>query len=84
MTDALTSDEPVEGGADERAEAPGEDRLARVQQRHVLALLFVVLCLSFAGIAVAAAGAGGWVVAFAAAALGVWLGSLALKAGRRR
>jgi hypothetical protein len=55
-----------------------------VQQRHALALLFVVLCLSFAGIAVAAAGAGVWVVALAAGALGIWLGSLALKAGRRR
>jgi Flp pilus assembly protein TadB len=69
---------------DEGDEAHSKGRLARVQQRHALALLFVVLCLSFAGIAVAAAGAGVWVVAVAAGALGVWLGSLALKAGRRR
>ena len=55
-----------------------------MQQRHALALLFGVLCLSFAGIAVAAASARVWVVAVAAAALGIWLGSLALKAGRRR
>ena len=55
-----------------------------MQQRHALALLFVVLCLAFAGIAVAAARAGVWVIALAAGALGVWLGSLALKAGRRR
>jgi hypothetical protein len=55
-----------------------------VQQRHALALLFTVLGLSFVGIALAAGRAGVWIVAVAAAALGLWLGSLALKAGRRR
>ena len=55
-----------------------------MQQRHALAFLFVVLCVAFAGIALAAARAGVWVIALAAGALGVWLGSLAWKAGRRR
>ncbi len=49
--------------------------------------LFVVLACAFAGVAYAAGnGAGGsgarWVVAFAAAALAVWLASLAVRALR--
>jgi hypothetical protein len=55
-----------------------------VQQRHALGLLFVVLAASFGGIAVAAGRAGVWVVALAAAVLGAWLGSMALRALRRR
>jgi uncharacterized membrane protein YfcA len=55
-----------------------------VQQRHALGLLFVLLALSFAGIAWSAGHAREWVVAAAAAALGAWLGSLAVKALRPR
>jgi hypothetical protein len=55
-----------------------------VQQRHALGLLFVVLALSFGGIALAAAQAGVWVISLAAGALGVWLGSFAARALRRR
>ena len=55
-----------------------------MQQRHALGLLFVVLTLSFAGIAVAAARAGEWVVAFAAAALGAWLATMAARGLRKR
>ncbi|MBA3347936.1 MAG: hypothetical protein H0T13_05190 [Actinobacteria bacterium] len=55
-----------------------------MQQRHALGLLFVVLALSFAGIALAAARAGEWVVAFAAAALGAWLATMAARGLRRR
>jgi hypothetical protein len=55
-----------------------------VQQRHALALLFAVFVVSFAGIAVAAARAGVWVIALAAGVLALWMGSLSAKAGRRR
>jgi hypothetical protein len=49
--------------------------------------LFVILACAFAGVAYAAAhdaggGAGRWVVAFAAAALAVWLASMAVRALR--
>ncbi len=55
-----------------------------MQQRHALALLFAVFVVSFAGIAVAAARAGVWVIALASGALAVWMASLVAKAGRRR
>jgi hypothetical protein len=55
-----------------------------VQQRHALGLLFAVLTLAFAGIALSAARAGEWVVGAAAAALGAWLASLAHRALRPR
>jgi len=55
-----------------------------VQQRHALGLLFLLLAASFGGIAVTAGRAGVWVVALAAAVLGGWLASLALRALRRR
>jgi hypothetical protein len=56
-------------------------------QRRALGVLFLLLALGFAGVAAASAhGAGGevrrWVVAFAAAALALWLGGLALRALR--
>jgi hypothetical protein len=55
-------------------------------QRKALGVLFFFLGGMFVGIAVAAAssaeGAAGWVVAFAAAAVGLWLLSLALRALR--
>ena len=55
-------------------------------QRRALGALFLFLSLGFAGIAAAAivsgAGARGWVVGAAAAAIGVWLLSLAVRALR--
>jgi len=55
-----------------------------VQQRRALGLLFLVLAACFAGIAVAAARAGVWVIALAGAALGIWLGSQAIRGLRSR
>jgi hypothetical protein len=59
----------------------------RMSQRRVLGALFTVLALGLAGIAVAAAdGAGGafgrWIIVVAAAALAIWLGSMAFRALR--
>jgi hypothetical protein len=59
-----------------------------VSQRRALGGLFAVLTLAFAALAAwAAVGAGGsprrWVVAVAAAALAVWLASLAAPLLRR-
>jgi hypothetical protein len=51
--------------------------------RRALGLLFVLLALGFGGIAAAAALAGRWVIAAAAAALCLWLGSTAVRALRR-
>ena len=48
-------------------------------QRRALGLLFSVLTLAFALIALAAARAGQWVIAAAAVALGAWLATLAAK-----
>jgi hypothetical protein len=47
------------------------------------AVLFCALTVGFGGIAVGAAGAGRWVIAFAAAALAFWMGSFAWAALRR-
>jgi hypothetical protein len=59
-----------------------------VSQRRALGGLFAVLTLAFSAVAVwAGAGAGSsprrWVVAFAAAALAAWFGSLAWPLLRR-
>ena len=55
-------------------------------QRRALGALFGFLALGFAGIAAAAiasgSGARAWVVALAAAAIGVWMASLAFRALR--
>jgi hypothetical protein len=56
-------------------------------QRRALGILFAVLAVVFAAIAIAAlvgagGGAKGWVVAVCALALGAWLGSLAVSAFR--
>jgi hypothetical protein len=48
-------------------------------QRRALGLLFTVLTLAFALIAVASARAGQWVIAAAAALLGAWLATLAAR-----
>jgi hypothetical protein len=58
-----------------------------LNQRRALGALFLLLALGMAGIAFAAAsGAGnesaGWIIAAAAAALAVWLASLAFRALR--
>jgi len=58
-----------------------------VRHRRALGALFTVLALGFAGVAYAAArgaagAAGRWIIVFAAAALAVWLASMALRALR--
>ncbi len=54
----------------------------RVMQRRALGLLFAVLAAGLGAIAFysASAGGGAWVLAVAAGALAVWMGSLALRA----
>ncbi|HEY2543638.1 MAG TPA: hypothetical protein VGH92_11360 [Gaiellaceae bacterium] len=54
-------------------------------QRRGLGILFSVLAAAFLLVAVAATGHGarGWVIAVAAAAIAVWMGSMALSALRR-
>jgi hypothetical protein len=54
--------------------------VAAPPQRRALGGLFAVLALAFAGIAVAAGTAGQWVILAAAAALGLWMAGLALRA----
>jgi hypothetical protein len=48
-----------------------------------LAALFSFLTLAFAGIAVASATAGRWVITVGAAAIALWMGSFAWSALRR-
>jgi hypothetical protein len=48
-----------------------------------MAVLFCVLTAAFGGIAIGSASAGRWVIAVAAAALAVWMGSFAWAALRR-
>ena len=48
-----------------------------------LVVLFSVITLAFAGIAVASASAGRWIIAAPAAALAVWMGTFAWSALRR-
>jgi drug/metabolite transporter (DMT)-like permease len=48
----------------------------RLSQRRALGALFAVLGLALAGVAVAAANHQVWVIAFAAGAIALWLGSL--------
>jgi hypothetical protein len=50
-----------------------------MSQRHALGLLFLVLALVFAGIAVAAGRAGVWVIAAAAAALFGWMATMSVR-----
>ncbi len=57
--------------------------MAAPSQRRALGALFFVLAASFAGVAVAAADAGVWVVAAAAAVLAVWLLTFSARALRR-
>jgi hypothetical protein len=55
-------------------------------QRHLLGLLFMALTAGLVLIAVYSAreGGGAWVIAFAAAALAVWMGDLARRVLVRR
>ena len=55
-----------------------------VSQRRALGTLFLVLSIAFAGLAIAAARDRVWVVAFAAAVLGVWLLTMAVRGLRPR
>jgi hypothetical protein len=58
--------------------------VARLSQRRALGVLFAVLGLALAGVAVAAANHHVWVIAFAAGAIGAWLGSLSWSIFRPR
>ena len=53
-------------------------------QRRALGVLFALLTALFALIAVAALAARQWIVGLTAAALGVWIASLALRGIRSR
>ncbi len=53
-------------------------------QRRALGVLFLLIALAMAGIAVASALHGRWVIVFAAGVLAGWLGSLALRGLRLR
>jgi hypothetical protein len=61
-----------------------DSTVAQVQRRG-LGILFALIAAALVALAVAAAGHGarGWIVAAAAAAIAVWLGSLALSALRK-
>ena len=58
---------------------------ARRVQRRALGLLFLAIGVALVVVAVLSAAAGGraWVIAFAAAALGLWLGDLGRRALNR-
>jgi hypothetical protein len=56
--------------------------MAAPSQRRALGALFGVLALAFAGIAFAAGSARKWVIVAAAAAIAVWMASLAVRALR--
>ncbi len=53
-------------------------------QRLALGALFAVLAIGLGAIAAAAARAGRWVIGAPAAALALWMGSLALRVLQRR
>jgi hypothetical protein len=53
-------------------------------QRQALGVLFFLLAVGFAGIAWTAAQAGEWVIVACAAAIGVWLASMAARGLRAR
>ena len=55
-----------------------------LSQRHALGLLFLVLALGFAFIAISSALAGFWVIAVPAAALAAWMVTMSLRLLRRR
>jgi hypothetical protein len=63
----------------------GHGRYARFVQRRALGILFLAIALALLSVAVWSAAEGGraWVVAVAAAGLGLWMGDLARRALRR-
>jgi heme O synthase-like polyprenyltransferase len=56
--------------------------VARASQRRAQGVLFAFLTVFFAGIAAAAWGAEAWVIAAAAAVLGLWMAGLAIRTFR--
>jgi succinate-acetate transporter protein len=58
--------------------------MVRVSQRRALGTLFLVLSVAFAALAIAAARDDVWVIAFAAAVLGLWLFTMAVRGLRPR
>lgn len=56
--------------------------MAAPSQRRALGALFSLITVFFVGIAATAFEADVWVVAFAAGALALWMGSMALRALR--
>jgi hypothetical protein len=55
-----------------------------LSQKHALGLLFLVLGVGFAGIALSSGRAGFWVIALPAAALGAWMVTMSFRLLRRR
>ena len=55
-----------------------------LSQRHALGLLFLVIALGFAGIALAAGREGIWVICAAAAALAGWMATMSIRLLRPR
>jgi heme O synthase-like polyprenyltransferase len=53
-------------------------------QRNALGVLFAAIAVALLGIAYTAGGAGVWPIAFAAAVLGAWMGTMAWRGLRRR
>jgi len=53
-------------------------------QRRALGVLFLVIALAMAAIAVSSAIHGRWVIVFAAGVLALWLGNLAVRGLRLR
>ena len=58
--------------------------MAAATHRRALGALFLLLALGFGGVAWAAGVAGEWVIVVAAAAMGLWLASLAFRALKPR
>ena len=53
--------------------------MAAQSQRRALGVLFLLLALAFAGIALAAGTAEQWIIVGASAAIALWLGGLAVR-----
>ena len=53
--------------------------MAAPSQRRALGVLFLLLALAFAGIALAAGTAEQWIIVGASAAIALWLGGLAVR-----
>jgi formate hydrogenlyase subunit 3/multisubunit Na+/H+ antiporter MnhD subunit len=53
--------------------------VAAPSHRRALGALFLILCVAFAGIALAAGAAEKWIIVGASAAIALWLGGLAVR-----